>query len=264
MGSLSAPQPGNGPYRPAAWHQPAQTAITVPGTVQPPLPGPPDMFGNPTAPTAAFQDPPTVYVFDAILHAEHAHELRRTEHPVQTGANITDHAYKLPARVVLEIGMSDAMDSYQPNGWESASSKSVAAFQTLLDLQRSRQLVTLTTRLATYENMLVESVSATDTSKTLYGLRATVTFSEIFLATATATSSGIVSGDIIDGTASGRPAATVQSAAGTAQAQPVPGAIEKQNNVAATSYPNVPSMPAIPGAGSWSSFPVSSLSKLFS
>ena len=54
--------------------------------------------------------------------------------------------------------MSDAMESFDPDSWSSDTSKSVSAYQTVLDLLKNRTLCTLKTRLDTYENVLVESI----------------------------------------------------------------------------------------------------------
>jgi hypothetical protein len=121
------------------------------------------------------------YVFDAILRAEHRQEVVITKYPVQTGANIAYHAYIQPALVVLEIGMSDAMDSYLPGQWGGVS-KSVSAFEVLSDLKNARQPLTLITRLFPYTNMVITSLQADENQRTVTGLRARVTLEEIFLA----------------------------------------------------------------------------------
>lgn len=124
----------------------------------------------------------TAYYFDAIIRAEHTSALRITEHPVQNGANITDHAFSLPARLALDIGMSDAMGSFVQGQWSGDSPKSVTAYQVLRKLQDDRLPLAVVTRLAAYENMLIEQIAAPDDARTLYGLRATVTLRQIIMA----------------------------------------------------------------------------------
>lgn len=121
------------------------------------------------------------YFFDAILRTEHTSTLKITSHPVQTGANITDHSYVEPAVLTMEIGMSDAMDSLVKDQFTGRYTKSVSAYQALLDLQQSRIPVSVLTRLRQYENMLIEEINVPDDFKTLYGLRCTVTLREIFV-----------------------------------------------------------------------------------
>jgi hypothetical protein len=122
------------------------------------------------------------YVFDAVLVASHRQEVVVTKYPVQTGASIAYHSYIQPAQVVLEIGMSDAMDAFTAGVWEGAATKSASAFQVLSTLKNSRQPLTLATRLFTYNNMVITSITAEETSKTVSSLRARITFEEIFVA----------------------------------------------------------------------------------
>jgi hypothetical protein len=121
------------------------------------------------------------YFFDAVIKFEHQSNLKITSHPVQTGSNIADHAYVEPSVLILEIGVSDAMQSYINGQFSDGSSWSVSAYQTLLKLQSDRLPLQIYTRLRTYKNMLVEQISALDDVKTSYGLKASVRFKEIFV-----------------------------------------------------------------------------------
>ena len=145
------------------------------------------------------------YFFDAILKADHTTTLRATEHPVQNGASIVDHAYMLPARLTLEIGMSDCMDQFVNGQFSSNMSKSVSAYQILLQLQSDRQPMDIVTRLNDYSNMIIESIHAPDDVKTRDGLRCTVMFREIMMA------------DVATVLASARPQASTAPAATTVQ-----------------------------------------------
>lgn len=251
-GQLAKP----GPWRPSEWAKPALTAITVPGTSAPATQSVvTDSTGNLLPPAPAFAGTSTqVLVFDAVLRVEHERQIHLTRHPIQTSASspvtsVTDHAYMEPARVTLEIGMSDAMASYSPGAWQSASSKSVSAYQTLVALMKARTLVSLATRLDSYPNMIVETVRPTDTAKTRHGLRATVTLSEIFLADATAALSNVTYGTP---GASDRPQLTGSTPAGTLQSGIVSNAVAQQHAVAS-------GLSNVPGAGNWSSTNISSL-----
>lgn len=125
---------------------------------------------------------PTTYFFDAILRVEHDQELKFTEHPVQSGASIVDHAYLMPARVTLEIGMSDVMAAFSSGLFTSDKSKSISAYKTLKQLQSLRIPLTLNTRLDTYKNLLIANIRAIDDNRTSHGLRALVVFSQIRVA----------------------------------------------------------------------------------
>lgn len=122
------------------------------------------------------------YFFDAVLRADHNTSLRITEHPVQTGAALTDHSFQIPARLTLEIGMSDVMDSFLQGQYTPGAGKSVSAYQTFLALQSARTPLTVVTRLNTYTNMLIRNIDTPDTNKTYYGLRATISLKQILMA----------------------------------------------------------------------------------
>ena len=129
------------------------------------------------------------YVFDAYFSINHESNLTITEHPIQTGASISDHAYMEAQTVTFEIGMSNvmkdlALTSVKPfSGTDS--SRSANAYKILRQLQRDRVSIDAITRLGTYKNMLIETISAPDDNKTLFGLKATVTLKEIFVVNVT-------------------------------------------------------------------------------
>lgn len=255
-----------GEYRPTAWDQPAQTIISVPAVSQPGTSPLTDgsvssaLANLPGAPPFV-EKPAQTYVFDAILRADHNQTLRITEHPVQTGASITDHAYRMPPRIMLEIGMSDAMESYDPDAWTSDTSKSVSAYQTVLDLQKNRTLMMLKTRLDTYENCVIETIEAPDTYKTLNGLRMTVTFRQIFMATVTSVSSSVIFGDDL----SARPQVTASTAVGQLQTVLPTQAITSQHNILSAVKGEIPTaltLAKVPGAGLWSSLNINTLKNL--
>jgi hypothetical protein len=121
------------------------------------------------------------FFFDAVLREDHTETVKITEHPVQTGANISDHAYNLPAKLTMEIGMSDAMDSMVAGQFTGWYTKSVSAYQMLKQLKEARLPLKVLTRLNFYENMVIEEINTNDDFKTLNGLRCTVTMKEIFV-----------------------------------------------------------------------------------
>lgn len=243
-------------FRPPIWSQINTTSILVPVTPS---------SGQSFATDGSVQ--PTLYVFDAVPLLEHTQEIVKTSHPVQTGANITDHSYVLPAKVVLEVRMSDALDSFTSGLWSGAGSKSVSAYQTLLAIQQSRVPIQVTTRLRTYTNMLITSLFSPDTHDTRYGLKGLVTFEEILTASVTVSSS-------ISFVTSERPQTTNTNNTGSIQNTVPSNSLINQYNVlgssAISSYQNglVPSnlssilalaYPYVPGAGNWSSNPIASL-----
>jgi hypothetical protein len=122
------------------------------------------------------------YFFDAVFVTDHSTQRQITSHPVQWGAAITDHSYQEPASVSLQIGMSDVMDSFDSNQYASQSlSKSVNAYRMFITLQKTGVPVTLNTKLQRYTNMVIANINTSDDARTIYSLKATITFKEILI-----------------------------------------------------------------------------------
>jgi len=148
------------------------------------------------------------YFFDAILRTEHTTSLTITNHPVETGAAVSDHCFVNPSVLVMEVGMSDVSKSIISGQFSGGWSRSVTAYKVLLELQKIRIPIQIVTRINVYKNMLIEIISVPDDIKTLHGLKATVTLREIFIATVKAVK------------VSARPQATDSTQKGEVQAIP--------------------------------------------
>lgn len=118
------------------------------------------------------------WFFDAVFKSEHTSQLKITDHPVQTGASLTDYAYLQPETLIMDIGMTDVAQSII-YGQFTGKSRSVSAFQILQELQAQRIPLQVTTRLKVYQNMLIETIVSPDDYKTSSALKATVTLREI-------------------------------------------------------------------------------------
>lgn len=197
----------------------------------------------------------TIYVFSTIMRVEHHQPSVVTLNPVQSGAAISDHAYVLPARVTVEIEMSDSMQAYTVGQWANGPSQSVAAYQTLVALQAKLNPVTLATRLNSYSNMMITDILADDTKETLHALKAIVTFTQIITAMIGVTSANSTA------PASTIPQSTTSSQGGQPSTQPVPSSVQQNNNISNASAAGVNTAPGsgVPGSGNWSSTPVSGL-----
>lgn len=84
---------------------------------------------------------------DVVISEEHESEMEIAEHPVEKGAKISDHAWRLPYRVTLESAI--------------AGERAVASFQQLLDVQSAAEPFSLVTGLKVYQNMLIKRLTAT-------------------------------------------------------------------------------------------------------
>ncbi|MBQ9211076.1 MAG: hypothetical protein IJ153_05710 [Clostridia bacterium] len=112
------------------------------------------------------------FIFDAVFSTEHNLSVTATQHPVQTGSSVSDHAFTNPSEVSIEIGMSDAMQGV-------GADHSVNAFQQLKAIMLRKEPLTVITRLDTYTDMLITSISAPDNYETMHGLKAQVYFQQI-------------------------------------------------------------------------------------
>lgn len=96
-------------------------------------------------------------------------ELEMTQHPVQRGANITDHAYVKPSQLTMKIMFDDS---------EMPLEESYAA---LLDLQASREPFEIITGKRMYQNMLFKSIGVTTDKATEQVLAVSCSFQQVIL-----------------------------------------------------------------------------------
>jgi len=115
---------------------------------------------------------------NVIVEESHHDELTITDHPIEQGASISDHAYKNPAEVTCRYGWSNsslldaAIASFAQgllsgnlNGASGSALDVNQVYQQLLNLQQSRVPFSLTTGKRAYNNMLIKSLAVT-TDKT--------------------------------------------------------------------------------------------------
>ena len=229
-------------FRPPQWSQPALTMITVPaayaGAINPNASTNPNATNQTINPTTQ-QNGVTTYsvtdslnpsstppnavpqmlVFDAVMRATHSQRARPTLHPIQENANVTDHVVLEPARLMLDILMTDVLPPYAEGQWVGNASKSIACFTTLDNLRAARVPLVVTTRLKSYQNMIIVDITPDDTVKTRYGLRATVELQQIFLF------------NVATSATSARTQTTGSTALGQTAVAPVPAGVVSQNGV---------------------------------
>lgn len=96
--------------------------------------------------------------------------LEITEHPVQSGACIADHAYVKPAEVSIKFLY----------GVQNGDLNEI--YTELLELQSARELFTVTTGKRSYENMLLKSLTQTTDKNTENVLSIAADFKQIIVA----------------------------------------------------------------------------------
>ena len=154
-------------------------------------------------------------VAQATIEERHADDLEVTEHPLQQGASIADHAYKRPARLVLQLGWSNSPTDTgglvsSALGLASAVNPAVqrvmnaagvisgaigigsalmgsnvdqvqAIYQQLLFLQEQRALFSVQTAKRTYVDMICRSLSTETDYRSANSLPITMVCQQVIL-----------------------------------------------------------------------------------
>lgn len=129
------------------------------------------LFDTNFADTASFLPKRAVGPFSATITLEEvaSDELEITQHPVQQGASITDHAYVKPSTVNLKVM------------WNNDDAPLAETYQNLLDLQASREPFGVVTGKRTYRNMLIKSLGQTNDVQTENILSISLELQEVIL-----------------------------------------------------------------------------------
>lgn len=156
---------------------------------------------------------------DAVFEEEHTDHLEITEHPVEYGSVISDHAYRTPAEVTIKFGWSSSPNkaSLLSTGLRLASSVIPGAgaaaavvgavealsgsnvirgiYAKLLELQKGRELFYVETGKRSYPNMLIKTLSVVTDQTTENSLVCTAVCREVIIARTTLVTLGSVSQD---------------------------------------------------------------------
>lgn len=129
------------------------------------------------------------FFFDGIINVNHTHNLTITSHPIQSGANISDHAYVEPVELNIKLIMSDAFPDSMKVSKNSESyfvgngrTRSIGAYKILRELQSQKRVFDVGTKFETYSNMMITSISVSESSESVNGLDATISLKQILVA----------------------------------------------------------------------------------
>lgn len=137
-----------------------------------------------------------------VVSEKHSDTLEITEHPVEVGAAISDHAYRRPSEVVMQVGFAgggsllDLLDTTSFGLSAGLSPREV--YQNLLDLQNSRVPFDVVTGKRLYSNMLIRAMEVTTERSTENVLSAVLTLREVII-TSTTTSQVAAKADMKEG-----------------------------------------------------------------
>lgn len=110
---------------------------------------------------------------DVVVREVGRDELVITDHPVETGAAISDHAFIRPVEVEMVLGWSDSTAGYVGYTRE--------VYEALLSLQKSREPFSLSTGKRNYQNMLLGSLGQQTDEKSENILMVTARFREVII-----------------------------------------------------------------------------------
>ncbi len=152
------------------------------------------------------------FTAQVTLEESHRDELNITEHPVESGAAIADHAYRRPAELTIRCAWSNSpSDSGYTGIVKSAAQGTVsgvlaagqaavqaagiqsgttgnsesqvrAVYAALLAALQARVLIDIYTGKRNYTNMLLKSVSTSTTEQTENALMVTAVFQQVIIA----------------------------------------------------------------------------------
>ncbi|HHT5345844.1 TPA: phage baseplate protein [Raoultella planticola] len=120
-----------------------------------------------------------------VISEKHSDTLEITEHPVETGAAVSDHAYKRPSEVVMEVGFAgggsllDFADTTAIGLSLGLSPKET--YQQILDLQASRIPFDVVTGKRLYTNMLIRALEVSTDRTSENVLMAVMTLREVII-----------------------------------------------------------------------------------
>lgn len=157
----------------------------------------------------------TQIVAHATIEESHTDELVMTDHPVEQGAVITDHAYVQPAEVVITAGWSNSPNNTSPLasatnnllGFAAAESPALSAligagelasgvfnlldgnqdavksaYDQLLTEYRARTLFSVLTGKRSYQNMLIKLLTTTTNKQYENAMLIRITFRQMLMA----------------------------------------------------------------------------------
>ena len=102
---------------------------------------------------------------NCIISEQHTSEVEITGNPIETGAEVNDHAYVKPKKVILEV----------------ADRNAAALYNALVRFQESRVPFYLVTGLSVYKDMLIQAIDATRDKTHSTILKATVSLQQVII-----------------------------------------------------------------------------------
>ncbi|MBI6548586.1 phage baseplate protein [Xenorhabdus lircayensis] len=127
-----------------------------------------------------------------VISEKHMDSTEITEHPVQRGAAISDHAYDKPSEVTMELGFAgggsliDGFDTsnismFDINTGATLGKSPKEIYQQLLKLKSSKMPFDVTTGKRQYKNMLIRAIEVTTDKTSENVLMVVLTLREVII-----------------------------------------------------------------------------------
>lgn len=130
-----------------------------------------------------------------VIEEQAVDDLMITSHPVESGANINDHAVKMPSTVMMRCGWSysGTLTNITSAGLAPGPRQ---AYEQLLALQASREPFDVITGKRSYKNMLIKRLSQYTSTDTENALVVDVELQEVIIVDVQATQTGTSVGSV--------------------------------------------------------------------
>ena len=134
--------------------------------------------------TPSYPDTNKVLYPQVVVREKSLDQLELTQHPIERGAAITDHAFKRPAQVEIQAGWSyqKPIGDLLQGDFSIDTTYLQGLYDTILQLQAQRNFVTLVTSKRLYKYLLVEAIGLETDEKTENILGLSIHFQEILIA----------------------------------------------------------------------------------
>lgn len=130
---------------------------------------------------------------DASVSETHSDTSDVTENPVEQGAKITDHVQIKPKQLTIQGVISDTPINFAfvdnvagaintVKSYLGGTTRSIDAYNRLVDIQRKRDPITVITGLRVYSNMILQNISVNRTATTGKAVHFTAELREIRIA----------------------------------------------------------------------------------
>lgn len=122
---------------------------------------------------------------EVIVSEKHVDTIEVASHPVQSGANISDHAWIKPGEIVMTCGFAgggsllDRVDTRVLGASVGLSPEEV--YQQLLELQQMCEPFEVVTSKRTYSNMLLKQIDVTTDKQNKHSLMCTLSMVQVLI-----------------------------------------------------------------------------------